>query len=498
MSDDAPGTILEYLKYAVPPFCLTDPAPKGSTNTKKYGYKIPKRIEEWDDFEYDSLAEIFDRRVMNVIEQSGTRLRNFIDGVTPIKFVIKAESLLADALGTVSRDTLNEALEAAQTQLYEDDSDHICMVHGDRAKQLFYPESNKSFKPDWAGVRKSLAEAFLHGRGEGPDNILPGETKPSNKFIHEEVQMGSTGHLKAWPRWLRPLVQIYTYCVRTDSRYGYIITDKALIVVRVRPLTDEEWEPDNPNLVSGTEKKPEGSAGSKSGAKKKATGDSQNSIGSLEENRGGPCGAARSRGGMVELKIIPFNPSTEEETRSDESKMTVNLGLFWLHILASQDHYIESGYAPFSEMVWKDHPAENDRAGNYMDISDQEEPDIEDAQPSASDPPKSLSALIDTGDAVNRKKPPKRSKNKDLRNRGRSRAYSRDEDGIFGTPAATPTRTVPSTPSITPNQSFGNPSTNSRRSLGKRARRPRDSSTTGKTRRQSKRRSKTPANAAHE
>ena len=39
-----------------------------------------------------------------------------------------------------------------------------------------------------------------------------------------------------------PLSQIFTYCVRAKARYGYIITDKELVVLRIRSYTEYDQE----------------------------------------------------------------------------------------------------------------------------------------------------------------------------------------------------------------------------------------------------------------
>jgi len=35
-------------------------------------------------------------------------------------------------------------------------------------------------------------------------------------------------------------MQVYTYCVKANARYGYIITDKEFVVLRIRPNENAE------------------------------------------------------------------------------------------------------------------------------------------------------------------------------------------------------------------------------------------------------------------
>ncbi|KAI1159513.1 hypothetical protein F5B18DRAFT_677144 [Nemania serpens] len=88
--------------------------------------------------------------------------------------------------------------------------------------------------PDWAGL------VDVHGYS----NILPGETKLSrnwrseelNKFIGKKDECAFDDDLE--PKALWPIRQLLHYCLESHMRYGYIITDEELVVMRVRPIEE--------------------------------------------------------------------------------------------------------------------------------------------------------------------------------------------------------------------------------------------------------------------
>lgn len=89
---------------------------------------------------------------------------------------------------------------------------------------LINQETHKSF-PDWAGIRRW----DRHDTTGLYRNILPGDTKRSNKWGHECV----VNFIVQEENEKYPLIQIYNYCLWAETSYGYIITDKELVVFYV-------------------------------------------------------------------------------------------------------------------------------------------------------------------------------------------------------------------------------------------------------------------------
>lgn len=91
-----------------------------------------------------------------------------------------------------------------------------------------------------------------------------------------------------------PLSQIFTYCLRSGVRYGYLITDKELVVVHIRSSDPDTLQPRR---------------GSRHGDL--------------------PLQATIAEKGLLEWKAIPWT----HDSGSDQ--LTVNLTLWWLHMMVS-------------------------------------------------------------------------------------------------------------------------------------------------------------------
>lgn len=98
------------------------------------------------------------------------------------------------------------------------------------------------------------------------------------------------------PPWYWPIKQIFTYCMRAGVRYGYLITDYELIVVRIRP---------------------------------KGPNKGQSSSGSRFSTR---CSRPRElvNQATLDFEAIPWSHKTSD-------KLTVNLALWGLHLMAARD-----------------------------------------------------------------------------------------------------------------------------------------------------------------
>ena len=91
-------------------------------------------------------------------------------------------------------------------------------------------DKHKLFRPDWAGMLRPEPSDTNKGR-----LILPGETKLARCFTSGNIITGKVTAAPERPAWLWPLGQIFTYCQKAQARYGYLITDEELVVIRLRP-----------------------------------------------------------------------------------------------------------------------------------------------------------------------------------------------------------------------------------------------------------------------
>ncbi|KAL8687614.1 MAG: hypothetical protein Q9218_006260 [Villophora microphyllina] len=160
--------------------------------------------------------------------------------------------------------------------------------------------------PDWAGVQRTAQSIDREW------NILPGEAKPSSKWDRNKLPHNRNYRFSILAKFLGPIQQVYTYCIRSNSRYGYIITDKELLAVRVCSLP-----PDS----------------------RAALDDSQTSKDSAPAR-------PEIRGGM-EFKLIPWDNDEHQDTE-DSKGLTVNLALWWLHMMAANGTEVQESYPPLN------------------------------------------------------------------------------------------------------------------------------------------------------
>lgn len=193
------------------------------------------------------------------------------------------------------------------------DRDAVEMQGGDAAKR---PATG--LQPDWAGTLKSALPIL--GKNDLPTNILPGETKLSSKWSCKDIVTGPVvGSFKKID-WLRPLTQLNTYCINANARFGYIITDKELVAIRIR-------------------------------------------VGPQSSPNETLCARARKTG-IMEFKVVPWLDSITL-AKTDYHTITINLALWWLHMMAAEGRGIEEHYPPLRNILWSAIPEKNQYSRLY-------------------------------------------------------------------------------------------------------------------------------------
>ena len=186
-----------------------------------------------------------------------------------------------------------------------------------------------------------------HTVGEGTKirimhtNLLPGDTKLSTKWKSESiVKAKHSAETKA------PINQLLTYCANANVRYGYLITQEELVVFRVserRNLTklpqriSGHGPPQDPNLGKGDHK------------------------------------------WHVEYKAIPWEFDSQPPTED----LTVNLALWWLHMLATKERSINVKYSKLGTGNLTPLEPEGSQLSSF-DFKEGEQDDDSDAYPSVS------------------------------------------------------------------------------------------------------------------
>jgi hypothetical protein len=162
----------------------------------------PTNWREWEGFNYDALTQIFRLQLSQEYrgEQQPRPLLNDL--------CIFNEDTLEDLLRRFVTPVVNYALE---------DQPGSCHYgRGTRCNVGMY-------KPDWSVVSNLCVDETGHYL-----NVLPGDTKIDAKWRPTMV-----GEQENYREWQNVMAQIVTYMALNHSRYGFIITDRVFVALRI-------------------------------------------------------------------------------------------------------------------------------------------------------------------------------------------------------------------------------------------------------------------------
>ena len=336
-------TLSDYLRSKNPKLYMKS-CPRGSnTTSKRPPYLIPGSIEKWEDFGYDSLQKIYGGALHRILT-SKFSCKDYSDIPKKPYREIANENCLEMLLAVWNWRVISEGLSKAQQCLYgRQDTNIIYMAKGGRSR---FAVASKYY-PDWAGIQADPEDEWGQEETSKPHNILPGESKLGRKWSSNNIIDGLVHPDYQDDDWMKPLKQIYTYCVKANARYGYIITDEEVVVIRIRPIL-EPGDSGETNDRKKSRRKP------KSSKRGQETGVSQASFPDPDEGHdfvlSPPIFRKVEANGRLEYKVIPWsNAASLDPRRSDN--LTVNLALWWLHIMASVSSNIKEQYAPLKEVA---------------------------------------------------------------------------------------------------------------------------------------------------
>ena len=330
---DSPSTLRDYLRNEDPLLDISRCRGGKNTTCGKTPWDRPWKIERWIDFEDDALDSVYGGALHNVLKQRfdlnhpDVPQKPFCQITNEDSFT----SLLVKWNQSIVSSTLATAHESIKSHFPHE---RIYMFRGSQAQS---PGANSRLRPDWAGVKVSMEPSV--GLDVKPENLLPGDTKLSGKWSSADMVLGNVTHSLRKSNWFQPLSQVYTYCTRANARYGYIITDKELVAFRVRPgVCDSSFNSrvtlEKLNAILNSDLR---AASTK--------------FEHIEAGKKSPAFRARANG-ILEYKTIPWQSCTSEQLRKSE-RLTVNLALWWLHILAADNNAIEESYPALKDTVWR-------------------------------------------------------------------------------------------------------------------------------------------------
>lgn len=283
-----------------------------STNMK------PSEIVEWKDFNYSTLQAIYGKTLN--LEMRLQDLPDFSHSLPFHLSEIQDEDSLEGLLIRWNNAVVSYALSVAQRSdgaISGDTAGHrageIFMARGGHA---YIPgtKAQKEFRPDWAGIIPS--DGYQHRTKESRKsymNVLPGDSKLSTKWSSS----GDPNSLE----FKRPFFQIFSYCDLAEVRYGYLLTPEELVVVRVsrkpsHEVPNSRLSPQRPKRMGTSEWKKE------------------------QEKNLLSIGHKRRNHGVLEYKSIPW----EDGSQRQEASLSINLALWWLHMMAATARSIGPSY----------------------------------------------------------------------------------------------------------------------------------------------------------
>lgn len=194
-------TLLEALTRRATPF-NAEAAIQGTNTVTRTDIEIGNWTD-WTDFTYECITNIY--RSELATEYHGQMEPR------PLKpdLAIHKEVSVEDGLRRFRIPIVNYALERMPG------SPHY--ARGDRC-------GTSGFEPDWSCV----SDKALVYEGQTYRNLVPGDTKISSKWCPEMRQSHDQ-----WDEWYKVICQIVTYVAEHRVRYGFIVTDDVLVVLRI-------------------------------------------------------------------------------------------------------------------------------------------------------------------------------------------------------------------------------------------------------------------------
>ena len=291
-------------------------------------------MRPWKGFTYQTLMNLYG----GVLQQTLPWLPDVNPPLTSLEKQVFDEDSLEHLLSRTVVPSVNYTLEHAWSVLH---NENVCpqMSRGGRAKKM--ASEDKRFYPDWAGVHDSFRTEL------GFKNICPGDTKLSTRWTLAQAITGEESYSY-------PLQQIQNYCGESwGVRYGYLITQEELVVLRVSKQTIDPGIASTcsrrDHQLSGPYNIGNAEAQRQPQTHQRVVSDSSTSMPmSLDEpsNDGKKSRDSNSRreSSKIDSSYQPhygseeYNPIEFKSIPWDESgkgKLTVKLALWWLHMMAA-------------------------------------------------------------------------------------------------------------------------------------------------------------------
>ncbi|KAI9763374.1 MAG: hypothetical protein M1840_000566 [Geoglossum simile] len=334
------NTLLDYLTMPNP--LVDNTHSKTGSNTDDLSWLPIEGVRDWDEFKNETLLSCYGE----LLEQTTT-------GLGPVPVIesfphceIWDEDSLEALLVRWNLSVVSTGLSFAHRLCGSGwkeggwNFQEIFMARGGLASLT----NDRRVRPDWAGIQQGrLGNAIVPTTERRPYlNLCPGDTKLSTKW---KSLWSNTTVARLKEEFNRPMGQILNYCSKANSRYGYILTQEELVVVRVTMSTDpiKPLSTSRPRRATA-QYQPSASHARNYSITSALSDMSLDAPGSSYTDGGNPT----SNYDVLEIRSIPWT--------NQHRKMTVNLGLWWIHMMAKEDNSIQISYPPLHSWTLEQEP----------------------------------------------------------------------------------------------------------------------------------------------
>ncbi|KAI1988141.1 hypothetical protein LOZ53_004058 [Ophidiomyces ophidiicola] len=343
-------TLLEFLRARDPN--LDRSYVKRGPNTFNAAWDTVDRVENWPDFNFVNLIAMlgpilhhqFHQHELDIPPQPSRATLRIVDEKSVTKLLSKWTHTRVDC-------ALEKAVHLLQGRMMP--ISWASGGHADSSDEVIYP--------DWAGI--DLNDSFP------TINRVPGDTKVSGKW-HTEMQ-----NEDELAEFLKPISQVMNYAKLFNTRYAYVVSDREVVCLR-RTISEYEGTP----LARGRERRPLfpttpiGHSSQISLASSTPPPPSSPPVQVVIRRQQLPQSSQlfltpeRARQSPRILLSSPKNISSSPSAYTDNGNpdvaewivemarvpwgetrpnhLTVNLAIFWIHILAAFDIDMQSSYPP--------------------------------------------------------------------------------------------------------------------------------------------------------
>ncbi|KAH6847091.1 hypothetical protein B0I37DRAFT_341049 [Chaetomium sp. MPI-CAGE-AT-0009] len=307
-------SLFDFLTARNPDIHLRTSQSKSLTNVRRSLY--PRQMIAWEEFSFSTLETVYGKRLINEVRKGRPSLAypsvlaNIDDVVhdeptTTHVLTIWNHRIVAASLQAV-QDTLHPSIWVPRRKKEQNEADAITI---DDPTDIKETTASTRLKPDAGAV------SFCQNCGSDVER-LPKDYKPASKWRSSAVldgwMRGTAGKwtpAQARRNEARPIRQVYTYCVEFGCRYGCIITTQEAFIFRIKPRAKVPVS-SNTNGCS-----------SRKAALRKAL----------------------ATDGLMEYVSIPWE-NHRQGSSDDYDALTVNLALWFVHILAGNAHEVDWSY----------------------------------------------------------------------------------------------------------------------------------------------------------